>query len=45
MNEPASAQKEAGGNDSVQYVLYVGTNDMDTNRPVFTQARSHGKGL
>ncbi len=28
---------EAEGDGSVQYVMYLGTNDKDTNKPVFTQ--------
>ena len=28
---------EAEGDGSVQYVIYLGTNDKDTNKPVFTQ--------
>ena len=30
---PASAEEK----QDVQYVLYLGTNDMETNKPVFTQ--------
>ena len=35
----AEAEAEAGAESSpdVQYVLYLGTNDKDTNKPVFTQ--------
>ena len=36
----ASAKEEADVYDGVQYVLYVGTNDKDTNKPVFTQAEA-----
>ncbi len=39
----APAQEEPGVHDGVQYVLYVGTNDKDTNKPVFTQAESMEK--
>ncbi|MBQ9324187.1 MAG: DUF3574 domain-containing protein [Clostridia bacterium] len=41
--EPAPTQEEMSGNDDVQYVLYLGTNDKDTNRPVFTQAEAMEK--
>ena len=33
-----TAGQEASGQEDVQYVLYLGTNDKDTNKPVFTQA-------
>ena len=36
----APAKEEADVHDGVQYVLYVGTNDKDTNKPVFTQAEA-----
>ena len=39
----ASAKEEADVHDGVQYVLYVGTNDKDTNKPVFTQAEAMEK--
>ena len=39
----APAQEEPGVHDDVQYVLYVGTNDKDTNKPVFTQAEAMEK--
>ena len=35
--EPA---EEAAGQENTQYVLYLGTNDKDTNKPVFTQAEA-----
>ena len=35
----AEAEAEAEGGE-VQYVLYLGTNDKDTNKPVFTQAEA-----
>lgn len=35
---PAAEETEETG--SVQYVLYLGTNDKDTNKPVFTQAEA-----
>ena len=38
----APAETEAGDPD-VQYVLYLGTNDKDTNKPVFTQAEAKEK--
>ena len=38
----APAAEEAADND-VQYVLYLGTNDKDTNTPVFTQAEAMEK--
>ena len=33
-----TAAKQASGD--VQYVMYLGTNDKDTNKPVFTQAEA-----
>ena len=38
--EPAPAQEEARDSGDVQYVMYLGTNDKDTNKPVFTQAEA-----
>ena len=39
--QPAEeAEEEASGQEDVQYVLYLGTNDKDTNKPVFTQAEA-----
>ncbi len=38
----APAETEAGDPDT-QYVLYLGTNDKDTNKPVFTQAEAKEK--
>ncbi len=40
--EPAEAEAEAEPAEagSVQYVMYLGTNDKDTNTPVFTQAEA-----
>ena len=32
--------EEASEQGSIQYVLYLGTNDKDTNKPVFTQAEA-----
>ena len=40
--EPAPAEETAEGQD-IQYVLYLGTNDKDTNKPVFTQGESMAK--
>ena len=37
--ETAEAETEAE-KENVQYVLYLGTNDKDTNQPVFTQAEA-----
>ena len=31
---------EASGQEDMQYVMYLGTNDKDTNKPVFTQAEA-----
>ena len=43
--EEASApvKEEAAVRDGVQYVLYLGTNDKDTNKPVYTQAEAMEK--
>ena len=40
--EPAVEQAEetADTTRTIQYVMYVGTNDQDTNKPVYTQAES-----
>ena len=40
--EPA-APAESESDSSIQYVLYLGTNDKDTNKPVFTQAEAQEK--
>ena len=42
---PAPAEPEAvpEASEGVQYVLYLGTNDKDNNRPVFTQAEAQEK--
>ena len=37
--EPEETEAEAEAGD-VQYVMYLGTNDKDTNKPVFTQAEA-----
>ena len=39
----AETEAEAEANPDVQYVLYLGTNDKDTNTPVFTQAEALDK--
>ena len=36
----ASPEAEASEQGSIQYVLYLGTNDKDTDNPVFTQAEA-----
>ena len=41
--EPAAEETAAEGNGDVQYVLYLGTNDKDTNKPVFTEAEAMEK--
>ena len=42
VEEPAAEQAEetADTTRTVQFVMYVGTNDQDTNKPVYTQAES-----
>ncbi len=40
VNEPAPAATGADAFKDIQYVLYLGTNDKDTNKPVFTQAEA-----
>jgi hypothetical protein len=37
---PADEAEAAEGSENVQYVMYLGTNDKDTNEPVFTQEES-----
>ena len=37
---PAETEAETGNAADVQYILYLGTNDKDTNKPVFTQAEA-----
>lgn len=39
---PSDAEAEEAGEDT-QYVMYLGTNDKDTNKPVFTQAEAMEK--
>jgi hypothetical protein len=39
---PVDAPEEAA-DDGIQYVLYLGTNDKDTNKPVYTQAEAMDK--
>ena len=36
MNKGRSAEADAAPGTDIQYVLYLGTNDKDTNEPVFT---------
>ena len=43
VTEPVPAAEETEETGGVQYVLYLGTNDMDTNKPVFTQAEAQEK--
>jgi len=38
--EAPAAEQEAEEKAEIQYVLYLGTNDKDTNKPVFTQAEA-----
>ena len=38
--QPAEEPAEAAEQGSIQYVLYLGTNDKDTNQPVFTEAEA-----
>ena len=37
---PVLAEETETGAEQVQYVLYLGTNDKDTNKPVFTEAEA-----
>ena len=37
---PADAAADEAQTGDVQYVMYLGTNDKDTNKPVFTQAEA-----
>ena len=39
----AATEAEPAGDAGTQYVLYLGTNDKDTNTPVFTQAEAQEK--
>ena len=41
--EPASQQTQGNSSGDTQYVLYLGTNDKDTNEPVFTPEESKRK--
>ena len=50
LNRPVAApeaEPESGDNGDVQYVLYLGTNDKDTNEPVFDkdEAKEHLKAV
>ncbi len=38
--EDQPAEEAASEQESVQFVMYLGTNDKDTNKPVFTQAEA-----
>ena len=38
--EENAAPAEPSENEGIQYVLFLGTNDKDTNTPVFTQAEA-----
>ena len=40
---PADIEEDAGEAGGVQYVMYLGTNDKDTNKPVFTQEEAMEK--
>ena len=40
---PTETEAETETTPDVQYVLYLGTNDKDTNKPVFTQAEALDK--
>ncbi len=44
-SEPETEQEteEAAAGSDIQYVLYLGTNDKDTNKPVFTEAEAREK--
>ena len=41
--EDAAAEAEAADTEDIQYVMYLGTNDKDTNKPVYTQAEAMEK--
>ena len=41
--EPRDAEQDAPAPKDVQYVLYLGTNDKDTNKPVFSEKKSREK--
>ena len=41
--ETAAEETAGEGTGDVQYVLYLGTNDKDTNKPVFTEAEAMEK--
>ncbi len=38
-----AAPAESAENGDIQYVMYLGTNDKDTNKPVFTQSEAQEK--
>ena len=39
----SAVPSETETNSGIQYILYLGTNDKDTNKPVFTQAEAQAK--
>ncbi len=41
--ETMETAAETSGKDQVQYVLFLGTNDKDTNKPVFTESEAQEK--
>ena len=40
---PSDAEQAEQPEDDIQYVMYLGTNDQDTNKPVFTQEEAKEK--
>ena len=40
---PSDAAQEEQAKEDIQYVMYLGTNDKDTNKPVFTQEEAKEK--
>ena len=40
---PSDAAREEQAEEDIQYVMYLGTNDKDTNKPVFTQEEAKDK--
>ncbi len=40
---PSDAEQAEQANEDIQYVMYLGTNDKDTNKPVFTQEEAKEK--
>jgi hypothetical protein len=43
VNPPAAAAEQEAENAGVQYVMYLGTNGKDTNKPVFTEEEAMEK--